>query len=101
MGVEQSNSSVVLDERLVLKLYRRLEPGTNPELELLRFLTEHGFENIATLEGWASSRAGRWTRHSRSCSGSSARAGDGWELALETSLGRPGWLPARAAGSAR
>ena len=42
MGVEQSNSSVVLDERLVLKLYRRLEAGTNPELELLRFLTDQG-----------------------------------------------------------
>jgi len=32
MGVEQSNSSVVLDERLVLKVYRRLEAGANPEL---------------------------------------------------------------------
>jgi len=53
MGSEQSNTSVVLDERLVLKLYRRLEAGVNPELELLRFLTEHGFPSIASLEGWA------------------------------------------------
>jgi len=53
MGSEQSNASVVLDERLVLKLYRRLEAGVNPELELLRFLTEHGFPSIASLEGWA------------------------------------------------
>ena len=29
-----------------------LEPGVNPELELLRFLTERGFENIAQLGGW-------------------------------------------------
>ena len=42
MGVEQSNSSVVLDEQLVLKLYRRIEPGVNPELEVLRFLTDRG-----------------------------------------------------------
>ena len=53
MGAEQSNSSVVLNEALALKLYRRLEPGINPDLELLRFLTERGFENVAPLEGWA------------------------------------------------
>ena len=54
MGAEQSNTSLVLDERLALKLYRRLEPGMNPELELLRFLTERGFPQIAALEGWVS-----------------------------------------------
>jgi trehalose synthase-fused probable maltokinase len=53
MGAEQSNTSVVLDEQLVLKLYRKLEAGVNPELELLRFLTERGFPSIASLEGWA------------------------------------------------
>jgi maltokinase len=53
MGSEQSNSSVVLGEQLVLKVYRRLEAGVNPELELLRFLTERGFPSIASLEGWA------------------------------------------------
>jgi trehalose synthase-fused probable maltokinase len=53
MGSEQSNSSVVLDEQLVLKLYRKLEAGVNPELELLRFLTERGFPAVASLEGWA------------------------------------------------
>jgi trehalose synthase-fused probable maltokinase len=53
MGSEQSNTSVVLDEQLVFKLYRRLEAGVNPELELLRFLTARGFPSIASLEGWA------------------------------------------------
>ena len=33
-------------------MFRRLEAGINPELELLRFLTEHDFENIAQLAGW-------------------------------------------------
>jgi trehalose synthase-fused probable maltokinase len=35
----------------VLKVYRQLAPGINPELELLRFLTEHGFENAPALLG--------------------------------------------------
>ena len=52
MGVEQSNSSVVFDDRFVLKVFRKLEPGINPELELLRFLGSHGFEQIAPLQGY-------------------------------------------------
>jgi trehalose synthase-fused probable maltokinase len=52
MGVEQSNSSVVFEEGLVLKAFRKLEPGVNPELEMLRFLTLHRFEHIAPLQGW-------------------------------------------------
>ena len=51
LGVEQSNSSVVLDELHVLKLYRRLEAGPNPELELLRALACAGFANAPRLEG--------------------------------------------------
>ena len=42
IGVEQSNSSVVFGDELILKVFRRLEPGVNPELELLRFLSARG-----------------------------------------------------------
>jgi trehalose synthase-fused probable maltokinase len=52
IGVEQSNTSTVFAEELILKVYRRVEPGPNPELEVLRFLTAHGFEHIARLRGW-------------------------------------------------
>ena len=51
LGLEQSNSSLVVDERLFLKLYRRLEAGVNPELEMVRFLTSHGFANTPQLLG--------------------------------------------------
>ena len=52
ISAEQSNTSIVFDDELILKVFRRLEAGINPELELLRFLTEQGFENIAQLAGW-------------------------------------------------
>jgi maltokinase len=51
-GHEQTNTSVVFDDRMILKCYRRLEPGINPELEVLRFLTAHDFEHTPLLLGW-------------------------------------------------
>ena len=51
MGVEQSNSSVRLGDRLMLKIYRLLEPGINPEVELLELLTERGFATCAAGRG--------------------------------------------------
>jgi maltokinase len=49
---EQSNSSVVFGENAILKIYRRVEAGVNPELELLRFLGNRGFRRIPALLGW-------------------------------------------------
>ncbi|HZQ48753.1 MAG TPA: maltose alpha-D-glucosyltransferase [Candidatus Dormibacteraeota bacterium] len=49
---EQSNNSVVFGERLIMKLFRRVEEGVNPELEIGRFLTERtNFTQVAPLAG--------------------------------------------------
>jgi maltose alpha-D-glucosyltransferase/alpha-amylase len=54
LGADQSNTSVVIGERLLLKAYRRIEAGLNPELELVAFLTEEaGFPAVAPLAGYA------------------------------------------------
>ena len=50
---EQSNSSMLFDNKFFLKLYRKLEDGVNPDVEVTRFLTERQF----------SERAGVWRRH--------------------------------------
>ena len=49
---ERSNTDVFYSDKYFLKLFRRLEVGTNPDLELQRFLTERGFPNIAPIAGW-------------------------------------------------
>ncbi|HEY4348382.1 MAG TPA: phosphotransferase [Gaiellaceae bacterium] len=89
VATEQSNSSVVLDERLVLKVYRRLEAGVNPELELLRFLALHEFSNVPELLGW-------WNYNSplmETTLGTAQRfvpdAVDGWSLAMADLPARP------------
>ena len=51
LGVEQSNTSVVLDDRLILKLYRLLEPGVNPDLEVSLFLADVGFADTPATAG--------------------------------------------------
>ena len=51
IGVEQSNTSVRLGDRLMLKIYRLLEPGINPEVEVLAFLTERGFAHAPRVAG--------------------------------------------------
>jgi maltokinase len=79
---EQSNSSVVFDEALILKIFRHLEPGINPELEMLRFLTEQGFRNIPALGGWYAYSGGPLTSTLGLLQEYVAGAVGGWELAL-------------------
>jgi trehalose synthase-fused probable maltokinase len=95
LGAEQSNTSVVLDE-VLLKIYRHIEAGLNPELEMLLFLTEHGFENIPELIGWygyageeLSATLGVFERFL-------GGAVDGWEMARRDLPDRPAELAAEA-----
>ena len=47
MGAEQSNSSIVYDERLILKVFRRIQRGHNPEVEVTEALAAQGFKSVA------------------------------------------------------
>ena len=53
LRVEQTNTSVVLGERLILKLIRLLEPGLSPDVEVGRFLGRVGFAETPRLAGSA------------------------------------------------
>ena len=68
----------------------------NPELELLRFLTERGFEHIAALEGYAAYTGRPLETTLALLQHFVPSRGDGWTLALDTIASEPEWLPARA-----
>lgn len=52
MGAEQSNSSILLADTMILKLYRKLQNGRNPEVAMTRYLTEvAGFANVPAILG--------------------------------------------------
>ena len=60
MNVEQSNTSVIYGNRFILKLFRRLEEGINPDVEIGRFLTENTpFANISHVAGSLEYHRGR------------------------------------------
>ncbi|MBS1813534.1 MAG: maltose alpha-D-glucosyltransferase [Acidobacteria bacterium] len=48
---EQSNSSLLFEDKFILKLFRRLQPGINPDAEIGRFLTEKGYTQVPPFAG--------------------------------------------------
>ncbi len=76
---EQSNTSLVFANRLILKLFRLLEPGENPELEVTRALAGAGFEACAAPLGWIEGLGSTLGILQRFYAGSV----DGWTLATE------------------
>ncbi|HEY7618337.1 MAG TPA: hypothetical protein VH834_01145 [Solirubrobacteraceae bacterium] len=83
MGAEQSNTSIVFDDALVLKAFRRVEAGVNPELEMLRFLSARDFPNVAPLGGWYQYEGELMDATFGVVQRFIAGARDGWELALD------------------
>jgi maltokinase len=47
VGAEQSNTSLVYDDAMILKVFRRLTEGPNPEVEVTEALQRIGFEHVA------------------------------------------------------
>jgi len=52
LGAEQSNTSLVYGDALILKLFRRLQPGANPDIEVTKALADAGSTHVATPVAW-------------------------------------------------
>jgi maltose alpha-D-glucosyltransferase/alpha-amylase len=89
MQAEQSNSSVVYEERLVLKIFRRLQPGLNPDLEIGSFLTRMtAFRNVPPLAGYIEYRSETGASSELGMlQGYVANQGDAWQFTLEALRG--------------
>jgi maltose alpha-D-glucosyltransferase/alpha-amylase len=79
LSAEQSNSSLIYGEQIVLKIIRRINPGIHPEAEVTRYLTEAGFGNTAPLLGEVARIAPDGTPHTLMLAQGFVRnQGDGW-----------------------
>jgi maltokinase len=82
---EQSNSSVAFGEDSLLKVFRKVTPGVNPDIAIHEVLTEAGSDHVAALYGWL--EVG-WTGGDGSVLQLAMlqqflrTASDGWDLAL-------------------
>ncbi len=80
---EQSNSSVLFGEDSVLKVFRKLTRGENPDITTHRVLTEAGSPHIAELYGWIEATADDGAPiHLAMLQQFLRTASDGWEIAL-------------------
>jgi maltose alpha-D-glucosyltransferase / alpha-amylase len=88
-SAEQSNTSIIYGKHLILKLFRRLQPGENPDVEIGRFLTEVAhFTRIAPFLGEISNIApGGEKTTVAMLQGLVANQGDGWQWFLEQLAG--------------
>ncbi len=86
MGAEQSNTSIAFGQSMILKLFRRLQPGLQPEIEVGRFLTEvAGFANTPDLLGVVEHEDTEGTRTGLAVLQRFVRnQGDAWAFTLDT-----------------
>jgi maltose alpha-D-glucosyltransferase/alpha-amylase len=84
MGLEQSNTSISYGDQLCLKLYRKIDTGIAPEVEVVRALTgESGYRNIPAYAGSFDYENDLKQRYSLGILQNFVpNEGDGWQLSL-------------------
>jgi maltose alpha-D-glucosyltransferase/alpha-amylase len=84
-SAEQSNTSILYGDRFILKLFRRLQAGPNPDCEIGRYLTEYAhFDNIPPFAGLIEyQQENAETSTLAMLQGLVANEGDGWKLTVE------------------
>ena len=84
MRGEQSNSSILFGTQYFLKIFRKLEEGINPDVEITRFLTERAkFPNVPAFAGTLEYRSGKKTVVLALIQSAIANEGDAWTFTLD------------------
>ena len=84
---EQSTSSLAFGEDSLMKVFRKVTPGHNPDIEIHARLTEAGSDHVAALYGWVEALGHRTDgdeppMHLAMLQQFLRTASDGWDLAL-------------------
>ncbi|MBV8193218.1 MAG: maltose alpha-D-glucosyltransferase, partial [Alphaproteobacteria bacterium] len=83
LTAEQSNSSLVVDDAVIVKIFRRITTGEHPEAEMSRYLTAHNFTNAPALLGEVTRIDGNGERHALAVAQAFVRnQGDAWTWAM-------------------
>ncbi|MET7465981.1 phosphotransferase [Nonomuraea sp. NPDC005501] len=82
LGAEQSNTSLVFGDAYICKLFRRLVPGINPELEIVTALAERHAPHIAQPYGWVETDLDGVPTTLAFMQEFLSNSNDGWDLAL-------------------
>ncbi|MBV8837597.1 MAG: maltose alpha-D-glucosyltransferase [Alphaproteobacteria bacterium] len=81
---EQSNSSLIVDDAVMLKIFRRVSPGIHPESEMNRYLTLRGFAHVPAHYGEIVRLSDKGERYSLAVAQAFVRnQGDAWSWALD------------------
>ena len=95
---EQSNTSVLFGSEVILKVFRRLVPGINPDVELSQVLARHGSRHVPAMYGTVDSSEPDGTPLSlATLTAFAANSGDGWSMATASVRDLLGTVDLRAA----
>jgi maltokinase len=82
VGADQSNTSLVYGDAYILKAFRRVSPGINPDLEITRALADAGSTHVAAPVGWLEGKLHGEPTTFAVCSQFLKTGTEGWKLAL-------------------
>jgi maltose alpha-D-glucosyltransferase/alpha-amylase len=84
LRVEQTNTSIAFDGKLIMKLYRRIEEGRGLDLEIGRFLTKHGFPHSPRVTGAIEYEVEKQVSTLAVLHSFTANEGDAWQFTIDT-----------------
>ena len=82
IAAEQSNSTMIVGRKAVVKLLRKVAPGIHPDVEMVRYLTAQGFENVPPMLGTVTRCEGEEETLLMMAQRFVYNQGDGWQWML-------------------